>query len=129
MPDCISANSLPAFAAARTDSSLMFPLTLLENDTIASANALMPDENVSIDELPVNHSDTLSKIFAPDISNIILANEVTPDKADSSIPLAPSMKGCKFVMNDDKFSPMPGNPEVTPSENPPTMLPKNAPKP
>ena len=53
---------------------------------------------------------------------ITSANVLTPSKDELSIPL-------KVFTNDLRFSAISGNPEVAPAVNPPTMFPKNAPRP
>ena len=50
-----------------------------------------------------------------------------PSAADLSTDFAPSMKGLAFFMNLERFSPISGNPLLTPAPNPPMILPTKSP--
>ena len=78
-----------------------------------------------IDDPPVNHDVTASRIPAPVNVNIIDARVLTFVRTDSSNNLAPVIKGVRFVINMDKFVATCGSTLVAPSAIPPMMPPIN----
>ena len=126
--DAISAIIFPAVAAVST-SSLLRSFTVLANSCIASPNGISCSPNLGKGKPPVRNDVTPCTISAAVRMSIVSANAFTPDNTPSSKFDTVSKNGDAFSINAAKLLPTSTNPAVEDAKKPPTIFPKNDPKP
>ena len=125
----MSATAFPASAAVFTFSGFT-PSTESENFFNDSPNDSICVPNISMEFVPNPRNDVMpdNNSFAVSIK-IVSASAFTPVIADVSTLDKPSKNGLAFSIKPARFSPISGNPDVAPTANPLTMLPKKEPRP